>query len=88
MVRENSISRDEAKRLEPKINELILASYNGDIVIRLDDFIKLGLNKTQSVRLLDGFVASRILFEWNGLYSANPKVLYELRTKGTGNDKN
>lgn len=75
----SEISREQAKIIAPKVNELIRKSYADDAVFMLTDVMKLGLTKTQAIRLMNGFVKSKIFFVRDGLYSANPKPLYELK---------
>lgn len=74
------ISDAEAKIIADKVNDLVQESFHTGSVITVDIVVtETKLPKTKSKKILDALVKNRILCVLDGVYSANPKVVENLR---------
>ena len=74
------ISEDEAKKIASTINDLVQESFATGSLITVDAVVNsTALPKRKSKQILDALVKNKILCVVNGSYSANPKILANLK---------
>ena len=69
------ISKDEAKVIADKINQLVQSSYRDKTTFGMDDVLKTGMTPKQSKAIMDDLIKSKIVFTLMGRFSAHPQAL-------------
>jgi len=69
------ISKEEAKVIADKINQLVQSSYRDKTTFDMDDVLKTGMTPKQSKAVMDDLIKSKIVFALMGRFSAHPQAL-------------
>jgi hypothetical protein len=69
------ISKEEAKVIADKVNQLVQSSYRDKTTFDMDDVLKTGMTPKQSKAIMDDLIKSKIVFTLMGRFSAHPQAL-------------
>jgi hypothetical protein len=73
------ITKEQAKAIAGKVNELVQSSYRNETAFDMDDVVKLGLTPRQAKVIMEDLVKSRIVYTLFGRFSATPQVLAKIK---------
>jgi len=73
------ITKEQAKVIANKVNELVQSSYKNETAFDMDDVVKLGLTPKMAKVIMEDLVKSRIVYTMFGRFAATPRVLAKIK---------